>query len=186
MDGYELTAAIRGAEIHGRRAPILALTANALKGEAERCRVAGMNNYLSKPLQLADLKAALQEWLPDESTAHLPVDVRVLQHLVGDDPDIVQGFLVEFRDSLGPIAAQIEIACAGGNTDLAGAQAHKLKASARTVGALRLGALCEHLENIAHGVGSETLAEVWASFAVELRAVTGFLDYLPDDTPRQS
>ncbi len=63
MDGYELTGAIRARE-QGARIPILALTANALKGEAERCRASGMDDYLSKPLRLADLKAALERWLP--------------------------------------------------------------------------------------------------------------------------
>ncbi|CAN5305082.1 hypothetical protein BH11PSE11_BH11PSE11_11500 [soil metagenome] len=72
MDGYELAAAIRIAERESRRddcsprhMPILALTANALKGEAEHCRAAGMDDYLTKPMQLVDLKASLAKWLPD-------------------------------------------------------------------------------------------------------------------------
>jgi signal transduction histidine kinase/ActR/RegA family two-component response regulator len=64
MDGYELTAAIRSEEQGRRRLPILALTANALKGEADHCRAAGMDGYLSKPMQLAHLKATLDKWLP--------------------------------------------------------------------------------------------------------------------------
>ncbi|MDO8466158.1 MAG: ATP-binding protein, partial [Gallionella sp.] len=69
MDGYELTAAIRAAETDAGatgkpRIPIVAFTANALKGEAERCRAIGMDDYLSKPVQLADLKAMLEKWLP--------------------------------------------------------------------------------------------------------------------------
>ena len=66
MDGYQLTAAIRLAE-QGKgkaRAPIIAFTANALKGEAEHCRAVGMDDYLSKPVQLAHLNAILQKWLP--------------------------------------------------------------------------------------------------------------------------
>ena len=64
MDGYELTAAIRAAEQGGGHTPIVALTANALKGEADRCREVGMDDYLSKPVRLADLQAALEKWLP--------------------------------------------------------------------------------------------------------------------------
>ena len=66
MDGYQLTAAIRLTE-QGKgkaRAPIIAFTANALKGEAEHCRAVGMDDYLSKPVQLAHLNAILQKWLP--------------------------------------------------------------------------------------------------------------------------
>ena len=64
MDGYELTAAIRSAETGKPRIPIIAFTANALKGEAEHCREVGMDDYLSKPVQLVNLKAMLDKWLP--------------------------------------------------------------------------------------------------------------------------
>ena len=72
MDGYELTAAIRRAEPEGQHLPIVALTANALHGEAARCREAGMDDYLSKPVQLEMLKATLDRWLPA-----LPAEVEV-------------------------------------------------------------------------------------------------------------
>ncbi|BAE50121.1 Signal transduction histidine kinase [Paramagnetospirillum magneticum AMB-1] len=66
MDGFQLTAAIR-AEEDGttRHTPILALTANALAGEAERCVQAGMDSYLSKPVELPHLRAAISHLLPD-------------------------------------------------------------------------------------------------------------------------
>jgi CheY-like chemotaxis protein len=66
MDGYDLTATIRASEsTDGKpRAPIIAITANALKGEAEHCREVGMDDYLSKPVQLSTLKVMLEKWLP--------------------------------------------------------------------------------------------------------------------------
>jgi len=64
MDGYELTAAIRAEEQGSPRTPIVALTANALKSEEEHCREVGMDDYLSKPAQLVDIKAVLEKWLP--------------------------------------------------------------------------------------------------------------------------
>jgi signal transduction histidine kinase/HPt (histidine-containing phosphotransfer) domain-containing protein len=64
MDGYQLAARVRVEEQGRRRIPILALTANALKTEAARCRAAGMDDYFSKPLLLADLKAMLEKWIP--------------------------------------------------------------------------------------------------------------------------
>ena len=64
MDGYEMTQAIRAAEADGgQRIPIIAITANALQGEAERCLAAGMDDYLSKPLEMTKLKRALAKWL---------------------------------------------------------------------------------------------------------------------------
>ncbi|MBI2235618.1 MAG: response regulator [Magnetospirillum sp.] len=65
MDGFQLTAAIRGEESDGtHRTPILALTANALSGEAERCLAAGMDGYLAKPVELGRLREALGRLLP--------------------------------------------------------------------------------------------------------------------------
>jgi len=66
MDGFELTAAIRqDQESSGKRLPIIAITANALQGEAERCLAAGMDDYLSKPLQMDILKTTLKKWMPE-------------------------------------------------------------------------------------------------------------------------
>src|SRR6185503_2714664 len=66
LDGYELARRIRRIEAdEGRaRTPIIACTANALRGEAESCLSAGMDDYLAKPVQLAELAAKLHQWLP--------------------------------------------------------------------------------------------------------------------------
>ena len=70
MDGFELTAALRADETGtDKRAPIIAVTANALAGEAERCIAGGMDDYLSKPLAMSDLKATLQKWMPQATPA---------------------------------------------------------------------------------------------------------------------
>jgi CheY-like chemotaxis protein len=65
MDGYAATAAIRQLpDGRGARLPIVALTANAAPGEAEKCLAAGMNAYLAKPITLNALHALLSRWLP--------------------------------------------------------------------------------------------------------------------------
>ena len=73
MDGFELTAAIRAAtDITDGRFPIIAITANALQGEADRCLAAGMDDYLSKPLEMEKLKTTLKKWMPVSATAMEP------------------------------------------------------------------------------------------------------------------
>jgi CheY-like chemotaxis protein len=69
MDGFELTRQMRAEESAlGRpRTPIVALTANALKGEAERCLEAGMDDYLTKPLTLDRLRQAVAHWAMDRT-----------------------------------------------------------------------------------------------------------------------
>ena len=65
MDGYQLTGEIRALEDElDNRFPIVAITANALQGEADRCLEAGMDDYLSKPLEMSKLKQALKKWMP--------------------------------------------------------------------------------------------------------------------------
>ena len=70
VDGYEAARAIRRREQQdGRYVPVVALTANALDGERERCQEAGMNDYLSKPLRVPELIAVLRRWIDPERRA---------------------------------------------------------------------------------------------------------------------
>ncbi len=67
MDGFEATAAIRELEAaSGRRIPLVAVTANALEGDRERCLQAGMDGYVAKPIGMADLRAVLERWAPGQ------------------------------------------------------------------------------------------------------------------------
>jgi len=80
MDGFELTAKIRSIENkvnHNLRIPIIAITANALIGQAEDCLAAGMDDYLSKPVELKNLQITLERWLtPEIETKH---DTKILE-----------------------------------------------------------------------------------------------------------
>ncbi len=72
MDGFELVVAIRNAEAGRTRMPIVALTANALASEADHCRSVGMDDCMTKPIQLEGLRAMLCKWLPG-SAASMPL-----------------------------------------------------------------------------------------------------------------
>jgi PAS domain S-box-containing protein len=185
MDGYQLTAAIRAGEAGTRRIPIIALTANALKSEAEHCRAAGMDDYLSKPARLADLKAVLEKWLPTaaelspdlpdvpvrQGTAAGTVDVGVLKALVGDDPAVIRELLHDFRVGAATSAAELRAACANGQVAQAGALLHKLKSSARSVGALALGELCAEMERACEAGDTNALTALLPVFEQEMASV---------------
>lgn len=64
MDGFEATAAIRRRSDSKSQLPIIAVTAQAMQGDKERCLLAGMNDYISKPVKHEDFAAALKGWLP--------------------------------------------------------------------------------------------------------------------------
>jgi PAS domain S-box-containing protein len=64
MDGFEASRRIRARERGSRRLPIVAMTANAMVGDRERCLEAGMDDYIPKPVRMDDLRRALSRWLP--------------------------------------------------------------------------------------------------------------------------
>ncbi|MDP6343751.1 MAG: PAS-domain containing protein [Alphaproteobacteria bacterium] len=170
-DGYELTEEIRAAEAGGpERLPIIAITANALQGEADRCLAAGMDDYLAKPVELRLLKRKLASWLPRQPshtqgggspvihaepadpvnfappTDEPPVDLNAIKELIGDDDEMAREVLQDF---VAPAADNVsEILASWRQQDAAavGAGAHKLKSSARTIGAHVMADLCFDLE----------------------------------------
>jgi signal transduction histidine kinase/CheY-like chemotaxis protein/HPt (histidine-containing phosphotransfer) domain-containing protein len=191
MDGYDLTLAIRVAEAGRQRMPIIALTANALRGESDRCLTVGMDDYLSKPTPLTALGAALRKWLPVDSptttlqrTASAPVDVGALEALIGTDPQVIREILQQFRVSAARLSADLAEACAAQRAADAAAIAHKLKSSARSVGALKLGDLCSNIEIAGHAGDLTAVAALLPGFDTEIRTVDEYLSNLHVRDPK--
>ncbi len=193
MDGHQLSVAIREHEAATgrRRTPIVALTANAVSGEADRCRDKGMDDCFTKPVQLDVLKALIDKWLGEaaamppptaaratvaaQSTPGVAVDVSVLAALVGDDPQVLRAFLQDFRASAQNANVEMLAAHAAGLLAELGNVAHKLKSAARTVGALDLGELCAQIEEASEHEGVDELAALLPMFEMQIRAVDACL-----------
>ena len=187
MDGYALARAIRAEEGPARRTPILALTANALRGEEQRCLAAGMDAYLSKPVRLQQLKAAIEDCLGRAASGSLrsaggvskteapPADLNVLAELVGTDPEVIDEVLKTFLGSTARTAAELGEGVAGGSSRAVSAAAHKLKSAARSIGAHRLAGLCEEMELAAEAQRPDAQAALLPRFRAELEAVCRFI-----------
>ncbi len=191
MDGYEVTRRIRqsGSDsyIHLKSAPyIIALTANAMQGDRERCLSLGMNDYLTKPLHLHELEAVLQRALMQiqpaprsgPAAAREEPDPEKLDRTVIDglkelrepgQPDPLRELIELFLKDIQPRLASMGQAAASGDLAKLASASHTLKGSASNLGARRLSALCATLEKLAKAgdaaKASETLVAVAAEFA---------------------
>jgi signal transduction histidine kinase/DNA-binding NarL/FixJ family response regulator len=181
MDGFELTRQIRAEEAltrSSRRTPIVALTANALKGEAERCMAAGMDGYLTKPLTLDRLRDTVEKWLGAEPAAVAAaldtapsgsaIDRSTVVQMFGDNPEMIERVLARFADAGGRLVA--DITAGTGDPRRIAELAHKLKGAARAAGATRLGDLAAVLEQSSDPANIPAVAAEWQRVVVALRA----------------
>ncbi|MDT8385838.1 MAG: PAS domain S-box protein [Gammaproteobacteria bacterium] len=201
MDGYSLAQTIRQEERGEQRLPIIALTANALRGEKNRAKSAGMDAYLTKPVPLRTLRTTLETWLPLPESGTNPdtpaekkpmadgvhlVDVSVLKQLVGDDRETVQEFLSEYLVLARRLTREIQTAFNAGDVRHVSAIAHKLKSSSRSVGALVLGDLCAGMENAGKEGDRTFIAEQMQEFEATWTAVENEISDLLTDNDQAS
>jgi PAS domain S-box-containing protein len=147
MDGFEATRHIRG--LPNSRIPIIALTADAMQADRDRCLDEGMDDYLTKPVKPARLADVLARWLTI-SAADEPVKATfdgeaLLGRLMGDRQlagAVLKGFIADAPSQLNNLRRRIEEADAPG----ARAQAHALNGAAATVAAENLHAIALAME----------------------------------------
>ncbi len=181
MDGYSATRHIRAHET-GRRQPIIAMTAAAIAGERERCLEAGMDDFLTKPVDAVRLAETLKRWLAPAPSYADRLDLDRLEELRGlDDPgegsSYVDRAIANFLGSASGHLAAMEAAAADGDADQLRAVAHRLAGSALNLGAAALGEGARELEvHIMNGSFADAvaalpeLAELMAADLAALRA----------------
>ena len=147
MDGIEATLQLRSGALGSAPLPhIIALTANAMIGDRERCLDAGMDDYVSKPLQLEELIGALVRFGTARRDSALDVDESAEEAF---DPDIATPELARLflEDSAMQLAA-MRAAFAAGEAETFRHLAHRIKGGAFTLGARKIGLLCQSLEEL--------------------------------------
>ncbi|HIQ36819.1 MAG TPA: response regulator [Desulfocapsa sulfexigens] len=208
MDGFQATRKIReiettmGGDSH---IPIIALTANALKGDRERCINAGMDDYLSKPFSLNQIRSLLSHWFdlsapvnqnsvddPPKTTTNrdLPgnhkdksvivLDTSVLNTIktlqIADEPDLLSEVITTFLAATDKILNELNSALQQHETTTIKRHAHTLKSSSAGVGALSLSDVSRSLEYSCETNSSELNKELVSKIEAEYNLVKTALE----------
>ena len=183
MDGYTATRYIRKLQSEGAlpKMPIVAMTANAMVGDREKCIASGMDDYMSKPLNRSLLEQMLQKWLPPGATSRTmaaapapiarpvavvapapthadstPINTQIVNDLIdmmgAEFADLVRVYLEDSPRAL----SILERSAAANDLDGLIAPAHSLKSTSANLGALMLSDMAKRIE---HGARSGTIGE---------------------------
>ncbi|HWW03556.1 MAG TPA: response regulator [Candidatus Acidoferrum sp.] len=200
MDGYEATAEIRRRQAGQPRVPIIAMTAKAINGDRERCLAAGMDDYISKPVRVEDLEAALERWVPDGDTqqvakpgtasqvpgngdgrcsnhngAGAALDPAVTEQLrtlaQATNPALLNEIYESFVSSAVGYRDTVRQAAASGNAEEMAKAAHSLRGASANIGAKAMAELARALEGLGHSPSPTDAAELISQLEQELERV---------------
>jgi PAS domain S-box-containing protein len=160
MDGYEATRRLRAA---GFTAPIVAMTANAIKGDRERCLEAGMNDYLTKPMDLKVLRAMVSKWAGPQTSrlADVPLfDAGAMESRFGGDEELKEVALAAFRQSTPVLLERMRASLAANDRKKLAMQAHSAKGAGGMMAAERYAAIAALLEERAGLAGVQELEKL--------------------------
>ena len=199
LDGFEATRRLRQqeAETGRRRTPVIALTANAMSGDSDRCLEAGMDDYVAKPYSRDKLLAALALWTqPTITTARATpgaegapvapaatgagaIDVRALQALRAMQragrPSVLARMLDLFDRDAPRLLAEMRDAVGTSDLETLRDAAHTLKSNCANVGATALAATCREIEQLARAADTAAAAVPLAAAEEELGRVLAAL-----------
>jgi HPt (histidine-containing phosphotransfer) domain-containing protein len=190
MDGFEAAQKIREMERRlGGHVPIIAMTANAMQGDREACLAAGMDDYISKPVTIDNLRRILTQLEPVEerfeAAAEQAVDIRdpldrnVLSSLRELQPENEPDFLTElidlFLEDSGVLMGELRIAVAEGDAGGVRQAAHTLKGSSGSLGAMKLSRMCVEAELMGRAGHLEGMRELLPQIEEEYELAREFL-----------
>jgi two-component system sensor histidine kinase/response regulator len=190
MDGFEATKAIREMEGENKHTPIIAMTAHAMKGDRERCLQAGMDDYVSKPIEPKKLFETIKKWTqtPDPKKASLwqersqksaglknsPLDFDDALAKLDNDKALLEEMLREFLDSAPSQLKILDEAAKNGDAEMVEKEAHSLKGAAANLSAHRVADIALKLELLGREKDLSGAKEIIGNLKAEL---TGLEEY---------
>lgn len=173
LNGYEATAAIREMEkTSGKHTPIVAMTAHAMTGDRERCLDAGMDGYVSKPINTKELFTVIEEVTvikdsPESGAAFEVFDLGVALEHIGGEMDFLQQLLGLFFAEYPLQLVEIQEALGLGNCETIANVAHKIAGSVGNFGAALVFAAAQNLEQLARENKLADAAQAFARLSAE-------------------
>jgi two-component system, sensor histidine kinase and response regulator len=188
LDGFEATQRIRALDC-GRDIPILALTANAIQGDRERCIAAGMNHYVTKPIDPDVLLTAIRSLLAGRCASEAstpasaaaapvaaPINIEALLRRCRGKSTLAQNVLKMFADSADAQLAELRTTLAANDWTALTRVAHTLKGASANLSADAVSAAAAKLEQLGKSADADAASSALAQLESEIRAC---LDYLP-------
>jgi signal transduction histidine kinase/FixJ family two-component response regulator len=187
LDGYETTAILRRDQGAGPRIPIVAMTANVMVGDRERCLAAGMDDYVPKPIERSALAAALARWLPLPTPPAPTSEAGEAAAAAALRRELIGTFLEDTPARL----AELEAAARAGDGPRLRRAAHQLRGTAGAVGATEVARIAGDLEHmlVSTDIAASTqlLAQLRAALDQASRTLgAGSAPVLPDQDPGQT
>lgn len=189
LDGFAVTQAVLSRWPH-HRPRLIAMTANALAQDREACLAAGLDDYISKPIQISALVAVLNRCGlglaplaapltgPPTSTAEEAIDQTLLAELRELGEDFVQGAIAEYLTEAPTLLDAMQKAIAGQDAASLQQAAHTLKSTSRLVGAIALSHHCQSLEALARNSQFTEAEALWQAAQQEYAQVVVALQHL--------
>jgi PAS domain S-box-containing protein len=196
LDGYEATAQLRHLEAEAiasgkmkphQRTVVIAMTANALKGDREKCLAAGMDDYISKPISMEKLKSVLENWsaqlriknqISNSEESQSPaadlaslVDIEHLHEITGTDLEFEREILQAFVVDTGNYLASAKSAIASGDTEAVARYAHQIKGVSATAAVRLMPEIADRLQIRAESEDLEGADQIIAELEVILGRV---------------
>ncbi len=195
MDGFETTRRIRQTEqAAGGHIQIVAMTANAMQGDRERCLEAGMDDYLAKPIRRELLTRMLAQYLPGAvsgapasaetpvagSSAPLLLDMHRLQDMFEDDIAAQHGMLDLFASTTPPIFDELGSAILSANFTRAAALCHRLVGSSATLGMDELAGLARSADRASHAGDLPKLTQLYEAMQSTFARLVDLIQRMKD------